>query len=85
MERANREVDRHLHALVFDSTSTSDLKLKLPFVQRIMNTTPNSITKIKPAQILFGNLIDLDENILTPTPELLDDASRTDPTDQRIV
>ena len=84
VERANREVNRHLRALVFDSPSTNDLKLKLPFVQRIMNATPNSVTKVKPAQILFGNLIDLDENILTPTPELLDDASRTDATDRMI-
>ena len=84
VERANREVNRYLRALVYDTTSTTDLKLKLPFVQRIMNATPNSVTKIKPAQILFGNLIDLDENILTPTPEIPDTLSRTEETDRML-
>ena len=38
----------------------------IPFVQRIMNSTSNSIASIKPSQIIFGNVIKLDENILSP-------------------
>ena len=84
VERANREVNRHLKALFFDSNSTDDIKLQLPFVHRIINATPNTVTKIKPSQILFGNLIDLDENILTPTPDILAEASLTETTDKMI-
>ena len=43
----------------------------IPFVQPIMNSTSNAITHIKPSQIMFGNIIDLDENILT-TPSVLE-------------
>ena len=65
VERANKEINRHLRALCFDLSSTSSLQLMIPFVQRIMNSTSNAITHIKPSQIMFGNIIDLDENILT--------------------
>jgi Chromo (CHRromatin Organisation MOdifier) domain len=69
VERANKEINRHLRALCFDLSSTSDLHLMIPFVQRIMNSTANAITHIKPAQIMFGNLVNLDEGILTsPSP-----------------
>jgi hypothetical protein len=69
VERANREINRHLRALCFDTSSTSNLRLMIPFVQRIMNSTSNVVTNIKPAQIMFGNIINLDEGILSaPTP-----------------
>ena len=66
VERANKEINRHLRALCFDASSTSNLQLMIPFVQRIINSTSNSITSIKPAQIMFGNVINLDESILSP-------------------
>ena len=69
VERANKEINRHLRALCFDASSTSNLQFMIPFVQRIMNSTSNAITSIKPSQIMFGNVINLDENILfPPTP-----------------
>ena len=38
----------------------------IPFVQRIINSTSNAITSIKPSQIMYGNVINLAENILSP-------------------
>ena len=73
VERANKEINRHLRGLCYDLSSTSDLQLMIPFVQRIMNSTSNAITHIKPSQIMFGNVINLDEGILTsPTPGVED-------------
>ena len=73
VERANKEINRHLRALCFDLSSTASLQVMIPFVQRIMNSTSNAITHIKPSQIMFGNIIDLDENILT-APSVLQTA-----------
>ena len=39
----------------------------IPFVQRIMNTTSNAITPIESSKIMFDNVINLDENILSPS------------------
>ena len=41
-----------------------------PIVQRILNTTINDRTKISPAQILYGNAINMDEGILIPRGEI---------------
>ena len=73
VERANKEINRHLRALCFDASSTSNLQLMIPFVQRIMNSTSNAITHIKPSQIMFGNIINLDESILGPSSTTTND------------
>jgi hypothetical protein len=44
----------------------------IPFVQRIINATPNHKTGISPSQLLFGNMIDLDRSIIVPYPERKD-------------
>ena len=62
VERANKEVLRRLRALIFETrlvTIWSDL---LPLVQRIMNAHPVATIGVSPAQILFGNAIDLDRH-----------------------
>ena len=69
VERANKEVNRHLRAMIFDDPDVSTLSRKLPFVMRIINTTRNTITGIAPSQLLYGNMIDLDEGILLPRAE----------------
>jgi hypothetical protein len=38
----------------------------LPLVQRIMMTEPNDVIGVSPAQLLFGNLIQLDRGIFLP-------------------
>ena len=49
--RANKEVNRHLRAIVFDRKIQSNWSLTLPLVQRVMNTTIHSSTGVAPAQI----------------------------------
>lgn len=78
VERANKEVNRHLRALIFDFPDINQLARRLPFVMRILNTTKNAVTGIAPAQLLFGNVIDLDEGILLPRSERPKFASLTD-------
>ena len=63
VERNNKEINRHLRALTFDTNTIDDYQLSLPFVQRILNSSYNSRTKISPADLLFGNAIDLSGGI----------------------
>ena len=68
VERANKEVMRHLRNFLFDSKlQYSDWSTFLPMVQRIMNGHPIGATKITPAQLLFGNAVSLNDRIL-PKP-----------------
>jgi len=69
VERNNKEINRHLRALTFHTNTVDDYQLLLPFVQRIMNSSYNERTKIAPAQLLFGNAINLDRGILLPFEE----------------
>jgi transposase InsO family protein len=63
VERANKEVIRHLRAIVFDKNVVNKWSIYLPLVQRIMNTTPKISTGIAPARVIYGNNIDLDRGI----------------------
>ena len=64
VERANREVNRHLRAIVFDKKVKKEWSLFLPLVQRIMNATVSASTGVTPASIIFGNAVDLDKGLL---------------------
>ena len=64
VERANKEVNRHLRAIVFDRKIKEHWSMALPLLQRVMNTMVHSSTGVKPSQIIFGNAIDLDRHIL---------------------
>ena len=63
VERNNKEINRHLRALTFDTNTIDDYQQLLPFVQRIMNSSYNERTKISPADLLFGKSIDLSGGI----------------------
>ena len=54
VERANREVMRHLRSIVYDNRVINEWSLHLPFAQRIMNSMIHSSTGVKPCQIVFG-------------------------------
>ena len=64
VERANKEINRHLRAIVFDRKIKSKWSMALPLIQRVMNTTIHSSIGTSPSQIIFGNAIDLDRRIL---------------------
>lgn len=65
VERANKEVMRHLRAIVFDDRVynkwSSD---QIPLVMRILNSEQKSRTGVSPAEILFGNTVDLGRYLL---------------------
>jgi hypothetical protein len=61
VERTNKEINRHIRALTFDTNSVDEYRLTLPMVQRIFNAAISTHTKVSPAQMLFGNTITLNE------------------------
>ena len=69
VERCNKEVNRHVRAFTFDKSTTDDYQAILPFVQRILNSSINERMKVSPAQLLFGNALDLDRGIFLPPDE----------------
>ncbi len=68
VERMNKEVGRHLRAIVYEKNIMNDWSQSLYMVQRIINATVNSSIGVSPASLLFGNAIDLDRGILAPLP-----------------
>jgi putative transposase len=69
VERRNKEVGRHLNGFVHDNRLRSRWSVVLPLVQRILNAAPNAVTGVSPAQLIFGNSVDLDRGIFLPTEE----------------
>jgi len=65
-ERALKEVQRHLRAILFHKNVHYDWSIFLPLVQRILNTEVHSSTGVSPAQLVFGNSIDLDRGLFQP-------------------
>lgn len=63
VERANKEVMRHLRNIIFDKRVVKEWSIYLPLVQRIMNASIHSSIGVAPATIIFGNGIDLDRGI----------------------
>jgi hypothetical protein len=66
VERANKEVQRHLRTFVYHVNVLEAWVDSLPLVQRIMNSTVHSSTGVSPAQLLFGNAVNLDRGIFLP-------------------
>ena len=62
----NKEINRHLKGLVFDTPSLVHYAKCTPFVQRIINSSDNKRTGASPASILFADKLDLNRGILTP-------------------
>ena len=70
VERINKEINRHIIAYAYERATTENYAEILPFVQRILNSTVNDRMRISPAQLIYGNAIDLDANILLPRDEI---------------
>lgn len=66
VERANKEVGRHLRNVLFHKNVLSNWSMFLPLVQRIFNAEVHESLGVSPAQILFGNAITLDRGIFLP-------------------
>jgi hypothetical protein len=63
VERANKEVMRHLRAMLFEKRLREHWYKYLPFVMRIINTTVHSTTGVSPAALLYGNALHKDRTI----------------------
>eukprot|EP00969_Alexandrium_andersonii_P159353 7040487-Alexandrium_andersonii.AAC.2 len=63
VERANKEVLRHLRAYIYESRALESWYSCLPMVQRIINSTIHAQIGASPAQLLFGNAVDLDRGL----------------------
>ena len=66
IERENKEINRHLRALFFDTAIIEKYIDSIPLVQRILNASETRRTGLPPCKLLFGNMIDLDRGILIP-------------------
>lgn len=67
VERANKEVMRHLRAIVYDTRIKTTWSMDyLPLVMRILNAEEKTRTGVSPAELLFGNVVKLDARILFP-------------------
>ena len=66
VERVNKEVMRHLRHWIYDKNIIDEWEQALPLIQRIINTAVHSSTGYAPAQIVYGNRVNLDRNIIMP-------------------
>jgi hypothetical protein len=66
VERANKEVMRHLRGVILEKKVVTEWSTYLPLIQRIMNASVHSSTGVSPAQLLFGNAVKLDSGIFLP-------------------
>lgn len=69
VERSIKEIQRHLRAILFHKNIHYEWSLYLPLVQRIFNADEKDALGVSPAQLLFGNAIQLDKGILLPYTE----------------
>ncbi|MBT4362110.1 MAG: DDE-type integrase/transposase/recombinase [Candidatus Marinimicrobia bacterium] len=65
VERANKEILRHLRNIIFDHRIAARWSKYTPIVQRIVNTVKNSSTGVAPADIVFPSGYQLDRSVLT--------------------
>ena len=72
VERANKEVMRHLRALVYEICDNSEWEDLVPTAMRIMNGIRNESNQTAPSEIVFGNSVILDRGILVDQTVLND-------------
>ena len=84
VERANKEVMRHLRTYIFDKNIVSDWSINLPFVKRIINASSHEAIGCSPADIVFGKSINLDWNIILPRGERGDTTSTSEYMDKKL-
>jgi hypothetical protein len=69
VERANKEVMRHLTAIIFDRRISEVWSSEyLPLVQRIMNAKVRDTIGVSPAELVLGKTINLYTGLLLPIP-----------------
>jgi hypothetical protein len=71
VERANKEVNRHLRNIIFDSHITSDWSDYLPLIEKLFNSSIKSPLGVSPNHIIFGNIIDTNNGFLSNIDEYI--------------
>jgi hypothetical protein len=66
VERGNKEALRHIRSTMFDKAIVEDWGWLYPLAERTINSTVNESIGVSPAQIVFGNAIDLDRGLFVP-------------------
>jgi hypothetical protein len=66
VERVNREVNRHLIALIVESGKSDRWSELLPMVQRLLNSSEHSVLGTSPSQLLFGGALNLNRGLFLP-------------------
>ena len=70
IERAtNREFNQPITAMCFDRQIVDDYWITIPIVHCILNTHRNTLKNISPADLLFGNALNLDRGIFVSSEE----------------
>ena len=64
VERANKEVFRHVRNFIFDNAAKSNYSRYIPLVERIINSSIHKATGFSPAQLIFGNSVDLNRGTI---------------------
>jgi hypothetical protein len=70
VERANREVMRHIRAFIYEYNEDTNIEELLPSVMRIMNTNVHESVGTSPANLMFGYTVNLDRGIFLPEKAL---------------
>jgi hypothetical protein len=70
VENANKRILTTLKAILYDVNILEAWVTYLPLAQRILNATVNPSHRFAPAQIIFGNAIDLNRNIFTTVEQI---------------
>jgi hypothetical protein len=76
VERKNKEVGEHLRDILFHKKIKNNWNKVVPLVQRIINAEWVESTGVSPAQIIFGNSIDLDRGLFLKNKPNIDDTTK---------
>jgi predicted metal-dependent HD superfamily phosphohydrolase len=64
VERANKEVNRHIRNITFDKNITDEWSDYLPMVERLFNSAIKDPLGVSPNTIIYGNIIDTDTGFI---------------------
>ena len=64
VERSNKEILRHLKAIIYEKDILTKWSRYLPMVQRIINSTISTSLGVSPAQIIYGDALNLNRGFI---------------------
>jgi hypothetical protein len=64
VERSNKEILRHLKAIIYEKDILTKWSKYLPMVHRIINSTISTSLNVSPAQIIYGGALNLNRGFI---------------------